>query len=347
MRSPWTQFLADAGARYEGNRLCDFGDAEYEARAALEGDVITDLSHVALIGVKGKDAGEFLARQFTNDVTAIGQERTGLGAWCTPKGRVIVLFRLFRWGHSYYLLTPADSLQTTLHRLQKYVLRSDVHLNDASDKLVRIGLSGPNTPELLAKGSREIPKEPDAVSQTPDLVIMRIVGPHPRFLLTGAREAIQDCWRTVQRHATAVGPDNWALLDILSGLPMVTHEISEEFLPQMLNLHRLGGLSFTKGCYPGQEVIARLKYRGQLKRRMYLALSDTNDIPGPGTKLYAGSASGPSVGQVVSAARYPDGTTALLAVIEIRAATGAAIVLDAPGKPSLRIQDLPYSPDDG
>jgi folate-binding protein YgfZ len=159
--------------------------------------------------------------------------------------------------------------------------------------------------------------------------------PFPRWLAVGTSTAAAKLWHSLESAVSPVGREVWTLLDILAGLPLLMPETTGEFIPQMLNMEALGGLCFTKGCYPGQEVIARLHYRGHLKRCLYRAYVDSDPVPPPGTALHIEGIA-ESVGTVVSAARHPDGGVALLAVAKIvEKAQGEVRLANAQG-PALR-----------
>lgn len=341
MPSEWNRFLEQAGARFIDGRLADFGPRE--ARLALNGNLMTDLSHQGLIRVSGSEAAGFLAGQFTSDVRKVSDDLSQLSAWCTPKGRMLVLFRLFQREGSYYLLLPMELLEPTAKRLRMYVLRSDVTVGDASGELVRVGVSGPEIPERLAASLGDFVLEPNQSLRRHCYTLVRVPGAHPRYLVISEADAAQALWRTLQPDVTAVGPRVWTLLDIMAGLPTVVAATAEAFLPQMLNLEALAGLSFTKGCFPGQEVIARLRYRGQLKRRMVLANANTDRVPQAGDKLFGpGSESATSVGAVVCAEAHPDGGTMFLAVLEMTPADEPQIRLFGSDGPAIEILPLPY-----
>jgi folate-binding protein YgfZ len=314
-----------------------------ERAQALRGNIIADLSHYGLIEVAGKDAGAFLAAQFTSDIPKVSDKLSQLSAWCTPKGRVLAVFRVFRRSSAYYLMLPMALLEAIVRRLRMYILRSEVTVNDASSLLARTGLAGSDLASRLGETFIELPAEPHACVQQENHTVLRVPGFPPRFIVINETEAARKLWLDLQRHVTPVGAGAWALLDIMAGIPIITPKISEQFLPQMLNLEALGGLSFTKGCYPGQEVITRLKYRGQLKRRLYLGLAETDHIPQPGDDLFCqGSGETQNVGKVVSAELHPDGGVALLAVIEISATDQGHLRLYAPVGPAVMLQPLPY-----
>ena len=278
--------------------------------------MITNLSYLGLIKITGDDAETFLQGQFTNDVRQVTDKNSQLSAMCSPKGRVIVNFRLFKRDNAYYLLLPKDSLAATLKRLQMYVLRSKVKLEDASDNLYPIGISG-STQILTAE----------------NLTILKVAD-NQHIVITDKPEQFSD--------EKMANESEWQRLNILAGLPQIVPATNEAFVPQMLNYDILGGISFKKGCYTGQEIVARMQYLGTLKRRMYLAKIETAQLPQPSDALYI-SSDEQSVGKIVNASFDTDGNAIVLAVIKIAQAETDEIHWQSQQGESLQLLDLPYS----
>ena len=344
MNDNWKNHLIALGAKLEQGHCPHFGDAEAEKRAALQDHVLCDLSHYGLIRVNGSDAEGFLQNQFCNDVRKVSLTHSQLNGYCNPKGRVLALFRLFRQGDDYLLRLPREILEPTLKRLRMFVLMSKVTLEDDSDAQVSIGYSGADAARHLADALGSAPAEIDECLHTETLTVIRVRGPQPRFEIHGSEAAVHELWDTLSPQARPAGSMAWTLLDIHAGLPEVLAATQEAFVPQMLNLQALDALSFHKGCYPGQEIVARMRYLGKLKRRMYRAHTDTDTCPRPGDNLFAeGSASGQGVGKVVLAETTPTGGVDLLAVIEIASAEQGGLRLHDANGPLLTLQDLPYS----
>ncbi|MCK5640377.1 MAG: folate-binding protein YgfZ, partial [Gammaproteobacteria bacterium] len=220
-----------------------------------------------------------------------------------------------------------------------------VNLTDASDEWVRIGLSGPDSAKLLNNQLSAVPEKIDADVQENGLIVMRIPGPQARFELHGPVEEIQSIWQTFSESVQVVGAGPWALLDIHAGIPVIYTATQEAFVPQMVNLQAINGVSFNKGCYTGQEVVARMQYLGKLKRRMYLAHVETSTCPNPGDELYSSyGGSGQGTGKVVTAQPSAKGGYDLLAVIQVAIpeANEPVQLLNAEG-PELSLRELPYS----
>jgi folate-binding protein YgfZ len=225
-----------------------------------------------------------------------------------------------------------------------FVLRSKVVLEDRSDAVARFGLAGQNAEAQLTAALGRAPAAVNEVAAVDGVVALRCAGPTPRFELIGPPEALQSLWTTLAAHAKPVGTDAWWLFEILSGVPQVFKASLEEFVPQMVNLPAVGGVSFQKGCYPGQEIVARMHYLGTLKRRMYLARIATDEPPAPATPLYEGGADATqSVGNVVYAQRAPEGGCAALAVLVIAAAERGTIHVSSNTGPALTLGELPYA----
>lgn len=346
MKQEWQDFLQNAGAEIVDQRVCSFGNPDSEQRVLHTGLVLCDLSHLGLISVYGDDAATFLQGQLTNDIHHVDTERSQLSAYCTPKGRMLSNFRIFKRKDTYYLHLPANQLEKTLKRIQMFVLMSKVTIEDASDALVRIGLSGPDAEEKLGSVVSKLPQQIDDTTQVDGYTIIRIAGPHPRFEIYGELETITQLWNSLDVHAAPVGADAWSTLDILAGTPTIYPETTEAFVPQMVNMQAINGVSFKKGCYTGQEVVARMQYLGKLKRRMYQIHIETQEPVQPGDKLYsANSTSGQGTGNIVEAQTDPDGGTLALAVIDISSAEQGGLTLYDENGPAIRLLELPYSID--
>ena len=324
MNSEWLEFLA--------------------SRPPMDGApdcALVDLSHLGLIRASGAEAAVFLQGQLTNDTRLISPTRAQITAWCSPKGRMMASFLAFQYGDDLYLQLGAERLESVLKRLRLYVLRTRVELADASASLARVGLAGDCAAAILGDA---LPGEPFAVCRHGDLGIVRLPGDRPRVEIVGPVPAVRAVWERVEGRAARATPELWSLLDIRAGVPAVFEETADAFVPQMANLQLIDGVSFTKGCYTGQEVVARMQYLGKLKRRMYYARIPASAVPPPGTDLFAtGSESGQGSGKIVAAARSPEGGVEALAVVEVAGAEGGEVRLGAPDGPILAFGQLPYA----
>lgn len=302
---------------------------------------LNDLSHLSLIQFAGEDAQQFLQGQLTNDMREVTEEHSNLSGWCTAKGRMLANFRVFRMGDAFYLQTPQGNLAPVLKRLKMYILRSQVTIMDVSDELARFGITGDCAETLLQSHFPKVPACRNGCVVHHEMLLIRMPGSVPRYEIIGPDDELIRLWEELESAAKPMHSNFWALQEIRAGIPTVFPETAEAFVPQMANMQLIDGVSFTKGCYTGQEVVARMQYLGKLKRRMYLAHVDADVPPRPGDELFAeGSTSGQGAGKVVDAQASGNGYD-LLAVIEIDSAEGQTVHLGADG-PTLQLSELPY-----
>lgn len=343
MKPEWREFLTNNGAELANGRVVTFGNPEREKRVTTTGNVLCDLSHLGLVSAHGEDAAAFLQGQFSNDVMQVSPVRSQLNSYCSPKGRMLANFRVFLRGDTYFMCMPREMVEPLLQRLGMFVLRSKVTLEDADDALVRVGYSGPEAAAELGEAAGKVPAEVDEVVESKGLTILRLRGPHPRFEIYGELEPMMRLWERLNVRSAPVGAANWALLDILAGVPTVYAPNADAFVPQMTNMQLIGGVSFKKGCYPGQEVVARMQYLGKLKRRMYRLHLDDDMPPPPGTEIFdAAGTSGESVGRIVDAQPHPDGGVEALAVIQVDSAATGDLHLGTLAGPRAQLRELPY-----
>lgn len=339
----WKTFLQQQGAKLENDRVQHFGDAAGERRAAAKENVLADLSDLSLIRTHGPDTQNFLNGQLSNDLRALDATHSQLAAWCSPKGRMLAIFRLFRRNDDTLLQLPASLLESTLKRLKMFVLRAKVTLDQADNELVTLGISGPGTEKLLRDATGFAPTIVDDCETRHDITAIKIAGPQPRFEIIAPTEAAKKLWNALKNNAAPVGPPVWQWLDIMAGIPSVAPETSEAFVPQMANLEIVGGVNFKKGCYPGQEIVARMQYLGRLKQRMYRAHFEGDAMLRPGDDIFAPNFPGQSAGTVVAAQPAPDHGFDFLAVIQISSAEVGDLHLGRENGPAFSLESLPYS----
>ena len=342
MKTEWKAFLTDAGAEFEAGRIAHFGNPVREQQVTQSGLVFADLEYLGVIAVHGRDAGDFLQSQFSNDTGKLDEHNSQLDAYCTPKGRILGLMRVYRQGDTWYLRLPADTIETVIQRLRMYVMRAEVTFEDVSENFLRIGISGEAASEAL--GTADVPAEPDQVTHGRELTILRVPGIHPRFEVhASSLDAARSLWDELNVQGAPVGESAWRLLEIQAGLPNIFAATAELFVPQMTNLQLVNGVSFKKGCYPGQEIVARMQYLGTLKRRMYLGRIDSDKIALPGDALFSASGNEQAIGRIVDAQPHPDGGQSALAVLQIASADAGDVYLGSAAGPAFEQQALPYS----
>lgn len=341
MHTEWKSFLASEGAVLSDDGVLHFGDPPAELAVAAHADILADLSPLALVGVHGADALSFLNGQLTNDLRGLDDTHHRLAAYCTAQGRMLAILRLFRREGNYVMQLPRSLRTATIERLRMYVLRAKVTLEPIDD-FVCLGLAGPKSISHLQSVLGSAPERDDGVAARGDITVLRLAGPHPRFALIAPVSDAPRIWNALERDARRVGASNWDWLDIQAGIPTVLAATREAFVPQMANLDLLGGISFEKGCYPGQEIVARMHYRGRLKQRLYRAHADGPTQPQPGDAVYAPGLRGQAAGTVMNAHAAPQGGYDLLAVVQIGSAEAGELHLASEDGPRLTVEALPY-----
>ena len=323
MNSDWQQTLERAGARIELGIVADFGDPAGELFAARAGNVMADLSHLAALRISGEDAESFLQGQLSCDVKAIASKAMSLGSYCTPKGRMLASFHLLRAGDAFHMVLSSGIAAAIQKRLSMFVLRAKVKIESTGDALVLLGLSGPLCSQPLA-----------APVEGFDM-------PDGRRLLLVPAETAAAAWSALAGSWKPVGSRAWQWLDIHHGIPLITQPTQDQLVPQMANLELIGGVSFKKGCYPGQEIVARTQYLGKVKRRMFRAHLEVEAAPGDA--LYSDDLGDQSSGLVVSAQPAPEGGYDVLAVAQLGSHDASTVRLKSPQGPALRFEPLPYA----
>jgi hypothetical protein len=338
MNQDWQTFLTARGATIAAEGTARFDGAPTDPACA-----VADLSHLGLIAVGGPEAVDFLQGQVSNDVREVSETHTQLSSHCSPKGRMLANFRLLRMEETIFLVLPRSQMDALLKRLRMFKLRANATIDDASDALVCCGIVGGCADAALAERFGSLPQGDNDMVRAGDAALIRVAGSVPRYLFVGPAADAKTLWEgAVTAGAAQAGPDLWALHDIRAGIPTVVPETADAFVPQMANMQLIDGVSFHKGCYTGQEVVARMQYLGKLKRRMYIAEVDTDTPPKPGDVLSApGSSSEQGPGRVVDARASAPGHWELLVVAEIAAAEGEGLQLGADG-PMLELRAPAY-----
>ncbi len=338
MNRGWGQALIERGARIQSGRVTGFGDARRDVSGATTETGLTALLSQGLILASGADAASFLQGQLSNDITHVSRSRAQLAAYCTPKGRVLATLLLWQTDEGYALGLPRELCEPIRKRLQMHVLRSQVQLTDASDQTALIGLLGADAPVVAHSELAVALAANYEVAQSAGVAAIALPG--GRVQVIGDISRGIEIWDRLTPRCIVTAEEMWDAQALAAGIPAITTATQDQFTPHMLNLDLVGGVSFDKGCYTGQEIVARTQYLGQVKRR--LARFGATAGAEAGTGVYAGAA---QVGTVVNTARLPTGEFELLAVTQTLAtqagAEGTPLRLGPEG-PVLRPLDLPY-----
>jgi folate-binding protein YgfZ len=300
-----------------------------------------ELSQFGLIRFSGAEARTFLHNQLTCDVAALEPSSSTYGSYCTPKGRILATFLLWRAGEGFFMQLPSSLREPIQKQLSKFILRAKVKATDATPDWSLLGVSGKDAAAQVQRAVGKLPKADHEVAQASDAMVIKLPG--DRYEVVAARDKAQAIRDALAPGAEKSHSDYWDWLDVRAGVPVILPATQEAFVPQMVNLDLIGGVSLTKGCYPGQEIVARMHYRGTLKQRMYLAHVGGADAPQPGDKLYSPNFGEQACGTVVNAARAPEGGYDVLAVIQIASAEKGEVRWSSSSGPKLEFMQLPYS----
>ncbi|WP_250462993.1 YgfZ/GcvT domain-containing protein [Microbulbifer litoralis] len=333
----WQEFLTAEGAVWEDNRA-HFPPLESASDDDLQ---LIDLSPLGAVSVTGPDSQKFLQGQLTCDLVTLPDGSATLGAHCNPKGRAISVFSASKVSpEKIFLRLPRDLASTAREALAKYAVFFKSELADISGQYRWLGLQGKgatgHTARLLGLEGLTAGhvKEFDCNGES---ALAEALSERQVALLVPAQSAA-DLWQRLAREASPAGYDHWLQLQVEAGIPQLHGAASELFIPQMLNLHLLGGVSFKKGCYTGQEVVARMQYRGAAKRRLYRARCESGELPEVAQDILGES--GKSIGNLVDACRSERGIE-LLAVLTIAKVAADEKLALSDGR-SLKLQELPY-----
>ena len=286
------------------------------------------LPHWSLLRFSGADAQAFLQGQLTCDVAALQPGSSSYGGYCTPKGRLLATFLLWLSADGYTMLLPSALTEAIRKRLTMYVLRSKVKVEDLTPDLACVGVFGADSAQQVATLGGAMPERLHGVVVRDGVIVIYL--PAQRYLAVVPRA----------QASMVDGSDAWTGLDIAAGIPFILPATQEEFVPQMVNLDRIGGLSYSKGCYPGQEIVARTHYLGKLKQRMFRA--SVAGPAAPGDKLYCAELGDQSGGMIVNSAHNADGRCTVLAVLQTAHALSAPWHLGSVQGPVLELNSLPY-----
>jgi folate-binding protein YgfZ len=340
--SNWQSFLETQGAQIENGVVQNFGNASHERIAMRDSTVLCDLSQFGVLKVSGEDAQSFLQNLCSNDIKNITPDLAQLNSLNTAKGRVIATFLVWQHGSDYFLQLP-QSLLTSIHKkLSMYVLRAKVKIEDASSQITCLGISGNQASEILESNIGSVPPTDLAAENDTTTCIIRIAT--NRYQINTTAENAVILWQKLSSHSSPVGSLCWDWFNVRAGIPIVLPATQEQFVLQMLNLEIIGGVSFKKGCYPGQEIVARMHYLGKVKQRTFLAHVDSDVALQPNDSLFSDDFVGQSSGNILNAAPAPQGGYDVLATLHTSSvANSHPVHWKTPEGATLNIQSLPYS----
>ena len=310
----------------------------------INNNILCDLSHLGLLEISGADAVTFLQGQVTNDVNLlVGKDNIShahYSAYCNPKGRMLALFLAFAHYDHLHLQFNRELLEPIMKRLKMYVMRSKVEIKDVSDSIIKFGINGPQAASMLASVFSKIPTVDYELVSLENGAILKLpsYNDDARYEIFSDKVNAPIIWDVFKNNCIVVEKPHWDWLEIQAGIPDIELKTQEQFVPQMLNLDILNAINFKKGCYTGQEIVARTHYLGTVKRRTYLATINTETAPMASDKVLDEAKN--EVGQIVRVA--PNTANSFDALIELRIEAkeaGNMTYNDA----AIRLKDLTYA----
>lgn len=311
--------------------------------AKLAVGFVAPVTDQGLIAFTGEESASFLHNQLTNDVQHMRQDDVRLAAYCSPKGRIMASFLMWRNADSIFLQLPRAIQAPIQKRLQMFVLRSKTKAADVSDAYVTLGLGGGLAETVLQTWFDVLPDRPYSSVEHPLGTLLRVGDAFgaPRYLWLTTPETATMAAPVLADRLVVGGNETWRLSEIHAGVPQIGPGTQEQFVPQMVNFELLGGVNFKKGCYPGQEIVARSQYLGKLKRRTALV---TIAGPGvaPGAEVFSPADPEQPCGMVVNTAPNGEGGVDALVEMKLEAIEHADVRLGSASGPALAFKPLPY-----
>ena len=339
MNTDWQNFLSQHGAAVEAD-VVRLGDGAAELEVNVQNTVVCDLGQFGTLRASGEEAQTFLQNLLSNDIREVSASRAQLSSFNTAKGRMLASMVIWRDGDEYLLQLPHVLCEPIRKKLSMYILRAKVKITDASEEIISLGLSGANAQEILRKHFGEFPSFPFGVTTNSQGMAIKIDA--TRWQINATIQHAPALWEKFSQHAKPVGSAYWDWLNIRSGIPIIMPQTQEQFIAQMVNFDLIGGVNFKKGCYPGQEIVARMQYLGKLKRRMYLA-HIKDDSPQAGDELFSADMEGQASGMIVNAAPAPAGGYDVLVTVQISSRETQSVHLKSLQGEILQFLPLPYS----
>ena len=301
------------------------------------------ITQAGVLRFDGPDAQSFLQGQLTNNVAALDETHSHYSGYCTPKGRLLAVILLWRHGGGYHMMLPRELCEPVRKRLSMYILRAKVKATNISAEQAFFGLSGTGAAAMAATIAGAAPGAiHEAVHGEGVSVLKQPLG---RYLIVASMSEAGRIEATLAAAATGASETLWSALDLEAGIPTVVTATQEQFVPQAVNFDLIGAVSFDKGCYPGQEIVARTHYLGKVKQRMVRARLHSAETPVAGDKLYSAAYGDQASGMIISAVSVDSDNHEVLAVVQTSSIEKADLHWKTPNGPALDIVSLPYALD--
>jgi hypothetical protein len=319
-----------------------------QAATPLADGFICQLDHLGLISAQGEETAQFLHNQLSNDVENLTEHEVRLAAYCSAKGRMLASFAYWKTADHYFLQLDR-SIQTSVQkRLQMFVLRAKTKLSDANGEYRLLGIGGANAAVILKNWFAELPNASNnkVDGDAGSLLYAGTANGNARYQWILSYQQCDACLPQLEqlsnKHITICDAQYWRRLDIEAGIARIVAATQEQFVPQMINFELIGGVNFKKGCYPGQEIVARSQYLGKLKRRMAIATVALDALM-PGTEVFHPSDASQPCGMIVNAEAHPAGGSICLVELKLADLEEGRVHVGAADGAALTFLPLPYA----
>lgn len=304
---------------------------------------VSALSYLSLIQVSGEDAAHFLHNQLSNDVENLPQSEARLAAYCSPKGRMLASLLYWKTSEGIFLQLSSSIQPAIQKRLQMFVLRAKAKLAHVSDDYLTLGLGGKAAGPSLLQWFPQLPQHVHAKIENESGTLIRVNDAfgYARYQWIMKKEAFENKWPALQEQLQALDASLWRRCEILAGVAQISDKTQEQFVPQMVNFELIGGVNFKKGCYPGQEIVARSQYLGKLKRRMSIASIPSTEVQAA-MEVFSARDPGQPCGMIVNAELDRDAGSICLVELKVADQEAGDIHLGSPDGPMLKFLPLPY-----
>ncbi|MDW3094922.1 MAG: hypothetical protein R8G33_04530 [Gammaproteobacteria bacterium] len=306
----------------------------------LDKPALIRLNHLVCYKVTGEDATLFLQGQFSNDINSVSTSAGQISSYCTPKGRMLATLYIFKQDDSYILVTSKDIAEQVMKRLQMYVMRSKVVIGPM-DEAILAGVCGDKENKILDELNITAPDNHYQTSINDTTLCINIPGVSTRYIIIGDQSLYTKLECLNSDDINIFSETYWQWLDILAGLPNITSNVQEAFVPQMANMELIEGVSFSKGCYPGQEVVARMHYLGKANRRMFRVEVENNEPVNIGDDIFTHGSDQP-IGKFISVINEANNKYAGLVILRLEAAKMNQLAIGSSSGNSVNIKPLPY-----
>ncbi|MBU2709694.1 CAF17-like 4Fe-4S cluster assembly/insertion protein YgfZ [Zooshikella harenae] len=335
MSTSWPEFLEAQGAQFNGEQVVAFSKPPHSSQPAL-----VDLSPMGIVQVSGEGSSKLLQGQLTCDINHVNNSNAKLGAYCTPKGRMLNNFWVWQPNDNFMFFLPRNAITNFSQTLSKYAVFYKCTISDSSDEWVQLAIIGSEASSTLTQLGFPTPSDVLQVATQNQLQVITLPGKQG-YLLSCPKSQAEDCWSKLSKHCSPAGYGYWQEYLVNQGIAWVDQQCQEKYLPQQFNLQHLEGINFKKGCYTGQEVVARTQYLGKLKSCLYRITLPKNTAVLAGQSLYSPTHNS-SVGEIISLNHATQPTEAL-AVLMTKAIDANSVYLDQDFSKKVHLLSLPYT----